>query len=88
MRRKEEVQRLARMRAKLMAPTDPAAGELLNEINNLAQRIALHDPNVLEDDPDVSRRLTALTVRFEKWRQAQQLRITPVPPTRRKDAAK
>ncbi len=86
MRRKEETQALNRMRAKLMAPDDPDAGDLLNEINNLAQRIALQPADELESDPDVARRLTLLTVRFEHWRRTQQMRVTPLP--RRKDAAK
>jgi hypothetical protein len=75
------------MRSKLMAPADPDAGDLLNEINNLAQRIALQPPDELETDPDVARRLTLLKVRFERWRRVQQMRTTPLPRAR-KDAAK
>ena len=72
-RRAERLATLARMRD-VLAPPD--GGALLNELNNLAQRIE-HDVSDDYDDAEIAARFDALLEAFAEWQRA---RPTPRPP--------
>ncbi len=85
MKRREETIALNRMRARLVAPAIEGTDELLNELNNLAQRIALLPAEEEESDPEITRRLDTLRVRFAEWlMRKDRTSPTPVPPVRRR----
>jgi hypothetical protein len=84
-RRREETAALNRMRARLVAPAIEGTEELLNELNNLATRIALLPADEDETDPEIVRRLDSLRVRFAEWLLHRNRNSpTPVPPVRRR----
>ena len=90
MRRREEAIALDRMRARLVAPAIEGTAELLNDLNNLAQRIALLPPDEEETDPEIALRLDRLRVRYAEWllkkraSSSPSATPTPVPPVRRR----